>query len=67
MTKRYTAIVKVIEIEEAVPRGTGRGDDKTIKQSQELLDIEVRASSLANIVAKIKGHVDLELSIEEDM
>lgn len=67
MTKRYTAIVKVIEVEETVHRGTGRGDDKTIKQSQELLDIEVRASSLANIVAKIKGHVDLELSIEEDM
>lgn len=53
--ERYTAVIKIVKARE--DEGTGRGDDK--KWDTELANIVVRNTSLENLLAKVKGHLDL--------
>jgi hypothetical protein len=55
MSKRYTAILKIVEVEERP--GTGRGDDK--KFERETINIVVRAKDLDSMKTKLKAHIDL--------
>lgn len=55
MSKRFTAVLKVVQVEENA--GTGRGDDR--KVDHEVVNITVRAKTLESLQEKLKAHIDL--------
>lgn len=59
--KRYTAIVKIIEIqdEHTEPIGNGYQSKTTPKTERDVINMVIRGSELENLKLKIKAHVDL--------
>lgn len=54
---KYTAIIKIVEVNETSVRDRGVTESK--KDSRELIDLEVRSNSLDGIKAKLNGHIAL--------
>jgi predicted component of viral defense system (DUF524 family) len=59
MTKRFTAVVKIIEVEDATVRAAGHREPLEVQNKRELIDIEVRAKDLDSMKTKLKAHIDL--------
>ena len=59
MTKRYTAIVEIIEITETEPTTVYRETKPGTKDSKELAKFVVRDEDLAALKVKLGKHVEL--------
>lgn len=59
MSKRYTAIVEIVEIEETAPTRDRGVLEKGGKESKELAKFVVRDESLENLKVKLGKHVEL--------
>lgn len=60
MPKRYTAIVKVVEVETTSNPNVSRGGKaEEIKIDRELSSFTVRAGSLENLKKNLSAHVEL--------
>lgn len=59
MPERYTAVLKIVKIDETIDRGTGRGDDRHISKDTELLAITIRNKTLEGLIAKSIAHLEL--------
>jgi hypothetical protein len=59
-TKRYTAIVEIVEVTESQPVTRDRGiPDKPAKDSRELAKFTVRDNDLEKLKAKLQSHIEL--------
>jgi hypothetical protein len=56
---RYTATVKIVQVEETSVRAAGHREEQRFKTTQEVIDIEVRAKDLESMKTKLKAHIDL--------
>lgn len=56
MSERFTAVIKIVKVEDqpSTTRGMEPG-----KKDTELLQITVRTTSLEGLIAKSKAHLDL--------
>lgn len=60
MARRYTAIVKVVRVDDVSAAGT-RGNVPGAEHTKdtEVANLVIRNSTLANLIKAIKGHLDL--------
>ncbi len=61
MTKRYTAVIRIIEIDETtLTKGTGYNQTvEKVSKDTELAKLEIRAGSLETLKSDIQAHVGL--------
>lgn len=64
MSERFTAVIKIIKVQDArpLPRGDRGIQEKSV--DTELASIVVRASTLSRLVEATKGHLDLVVDAE---
>lgn len=63
MSERFTAIIKIVKVEETTKPNGDRG--VIPNKDTELAAITVRGKSLAGLVAATKGHLDLVVDTED--
>lgn len=60
MSKRYTAVIKLIRVEDVPPPPRGNVPGSEVKtRDVELANLVVRNTSLSNLIKAVKGHIDL--------
>jgi hypothetical protein len=60
VTERFTAVLKIVKVEETTPTTRDRGVvDATSKKDTELLSITIRSKTLEGLLSKSKAHLDL--------
>lgn len=59
MSKRFTAIVEIVEVEESAPTRDRGVVDKGTKESRELAKLVVRDETLDGLKAKLSKHIEL--------
>lgn len=66
MAKRYTAVLKIVEVEDHEPAGQARRHAETVpaKTDSEILAVTLRSKSLEGLKAQLAAHVGL-VDVEE--
>ena len=59
VSTKYTAIIDIQEITIREDRGTGRGDDKTFRDTHEVTKLVVRADTLEALTTKVAAHLQI--------
>lgn len=61
MSKRYTAVLKIVEVETVQQTtGTYRGGEAALKETDRaVVDLVVRGKDLDSLKNKLKAHIDL--------
>lgn len=58
--KRYTAVLKMVEIEETEPSRNDRGNVPAVRETdREVVNLVVRAKDMDSLKTKLKAHIDL--------
>ena len=66
MAKRYTAVLKIVEVEDHEPAGQARRHTETapVKTDSEILGVTLRSKSLEGLKTQLAAHVGL-VPVEE--
>ncbi|QPX62613.1 hypothetical protein SEA_WOLLYPOG_62 [Arthrobacter phage Wollypog] len=57
MSERFTAVIKIVKVDETTTRDRGVVDKQ--KQDTELLAVTLRSKTLEGLIKQTKGHLDL--------